>query len=352
MPDRADANERMVPLFAAAGPQRGRGRRSGRAAGVPTAAVPLRPRGVGAILDTGIEVLRARFLVCVGTCVLLWLPVRSTYPLFGAHKFMAAGGPGQASVLIWGVVTGVLLPVLIQTLGAAFVTLIVYGHMLGRAVSFGEALRVSAGKLFAMLLVAFLTGMVVAGAMIVLGLPGLLCPPFLLAALALGLYATWKLWIAPAALMLEPSPGRARYARRPPRGALERLLVWSMITLEDVGQAFFRSFRLNRASFLRWLGVWAGQALIVLMFQAVSSAGDQPQLRSAVLEAWPVDTRLFDTVHVLTSSLFLGLVTAFSAVVITVFYLDARIRTEGLDLRMRLERLRMAHAGTAPELAR
>ena len=47
---------------------------------------------------------------------------------------------------------------------------------------------------------------------------------------------------------------------------------------------------------------------------------------------------------VVLSSLFAGVLTAINAVAITAYYLDTRIRREGLDLEMRLERLRFAHA--------
>ncbi len=48
---------------------------------------------------------------------------------------------------------------------------------------------------------------------------------------------------------------------------------------------------------------------------------------------------LFDLIGVLSTSVCLGVVTAFTSIVITVFYLDTCIRREGLDLHMRLERL-------------
>jgi hypothetical protein len=46
----------------------------------------------------------------------------------------------------------------------------------------------------------------------------------------------------------------------------------------------------------------------------------------------------FDVIFIPISSVFAGLATAIVAVATTAFYLDNRIRTEGLDLRMRLER--------------
>ena len=51
-------------------------------------------------------------------------------------------------------------------------------------------------------------------------------------------------------------------------------------------------------------------------------------------------TLAFDVLDVALSSVLMGLGTAFGAVVLTVFYIDCRVRSEGFDLVMRFERLR------------
>ncbi|MAF66457.1 MAG: hypothetical protein CMJ84_12470 [Planctomycetes bacterium] len=306
----------------------------------------LGPLGVGGLLDAGFDVLRGHFLACAGTCALLWLPVRAMQPFVGAHALL--GGTsidwGRLSLFL---LTATLLPVVIQTVGAGLVTTLVYGHMVGRSVGVGEAFAVAGRKGAALLLVGLLTGTVVASGAGMLAILGFLCPPLFLAAGAFVIVASWRLWLAPAALVLEPSPGAARIEGRRAATFIGRVGQWIAVTLEDVVASFVRSVRLTPGSFGRWLGVWVMMTVILSFFQAPTALTDQPELRRLLLDSINVPAALFDLFSALSTSLFLGVVTAFSAIVITLFYLDARIRREGLDLAMRLERLRLrAEAGT------
>ena len=52
----------------------------------------------------------------------------------------------------------------------------------------------------------------------------------------------------------------------------------------------------------------------------------------------------FAIAELIVVPLLLGIATAFGAVVLTVFYLDTRVRSEGFDLTMQFERLRDARA--------
>ena len=333
-PGEAGGGRRMVPASASGGARPSD-------AILLDAAPELGPLGVGGLLDASFDVLRAHFLACAGTCALLWLPVRSLQPFVGAHALLAG------SSLDWGrlslfVLTSTLLPVVIQTIGAGLVTTLVHGHMVGRAVSVGEALGVAGRKGIALCMVGLLTGIVVASGAGMLAILGFLCPPLFLAAGAFMLFATWRLWLAPAALVLEPSPGAARIEGRRAATLIGRAGQWIAVTLEDVVASFIRSVRLTPRSFRRWLGVWALTAVSVSFLQVPTAFGDQPELRGQLLDTLAMPEALFDLIGVLSTSVCLGVVTAFTSIVITVFYLDTRIRREGLDLHMRLERLRLS----------
>jgi hypothetical protein len=153
-----------------------------------------------------------------------------------------------------------------------------------------------------------------------LGLLGLFCPPLFLAALALYAFFAWKFSVAPSALVLEEL---------------------------GVLAAMRRSWNLTRGSFLRWLGVAVLSFLLVSGLSAGMQLGDNPGLRDALIGALGIPQPVFDTVFVAVSSVFSGLSTACVSAALTAYYLDTRIRREGFDLAMRLERLRAA-AGAAP----
>jgi hypothetical protein len=257
----------------------------------------LEPRGVGAIIDTAIVVLRARFLACLTLCVALWLPVAVVTKVvehIEVHPFLA-------------LLLQFLLQFFAQALAVALVVVLVYGHMQGRRVSALQSLSVAARRGPAILIAS-----AVAQTAIFLGMLCCLVP---------GLIVAWMTAVAPAALVLEKL---------------------------DPMEALGRSARLARQSFWRWMGVMLVQSALVLPFTLVLSVLANPGTRAWLLDSSGLGVLSFGVLEVFLTALLMGTATAFAAVVLTVLYIDGRVRHEGFDLVMRFERLREAHLpGTA-----
>ena len=255
----------------------------------------LAPRGVGAILDTAFDVFRARGGTCLAFAVPLWIPAqllgrRITGELMRAEAF----GPLLA-------VTGLQMTasVVAQSLAVGLVCRVVYGELQGRDARPGEVLASVSRRAPALLAMTVAVAVTTAGGVMCCLLPGLVL--------------SWLFMVAPAALVLE-----------------------------DLGplQAIARSAQLMSKSFLRWLGVIATQWVLVLPLSLIAGVLAQPGANAAIEQRlhWPAG--VYGAAAVLLGALITGLATAFSAVVMTVFYLDSRVRHEGFDLEMRFERLR------------
>ena len=201
------------------------------------------------------------------------------------------------------------------------VTVLVHAELVGRSTGPMQALGRTLRCLPALVVVFLIDLLVIGLTGGVLGVMSVLCLCPFLFPIALGLYLffRWKLSVAPSALVLE------------------RLGV-----LESIR----RSWELTRGSFPRWLGVWVLAFLLVSGFTAGLQLGDDPGLREKLIDGLGLPGILFDTVFVAISSVFSGVSTAFVSAAMTAYYLDTRMRREGFDLSMRLERMRSA-AGSA-----
>lgn len=277
----------------------------------------LRPRSAPQVVDLGIEVMVRRLLACLGICTLLWFPLRAVMPIY--TRTITANNSFDFD---FGLFAGwmaflTLSQALIDVLATTAVTLLSYEQLLGRVLGPLDALRLTFRRLPA-LIGLFLVRFVILslGAGLLAGL-GVLCFPFLFGAAFFFLYFSWKLSVAPSALILE-----------------------------DLGvkRALSRSFDLTQGSFWRWLGVLILTGTLALSFSLGSQGGDNPAVREVVLDSTGVPAGFFDAAFVVLSSLFAGITTAISAIGITAYYLDTRIRREGFDLVMRLERSRRAGA--------
>jgi hypothetical protein len=114
------------------------------------------------------------------------------------------------------------------------------------------------------------------------------------------------------------------------------------LVLEKIGplQALARSARLVQGGFWRWAGVMLAQFALTLPLSGVAAALADPTARAWLEPRTGLGPTAFDVLDVGLSSILMGLATALGAVVLTVFYIDCRVRTEGFDLVMRFERLR------------
>jgi hypothetical protein len=291
----------MVPLGREPG---GRARRWKREGGeLEQTLPPLRRRGVGELVDMTFEILRARFWIIFATSVAIWMPLRLLQPFFGMHRAQESENPmfmGGALLL-----TG-LAPHVAQTIISSLVALFVYASIQGYEVRTKSVMMYAAKRAFALALLTFVSTMVVWVGTLACCVPGILL--------------MWKFYLAPAVLILEG---------------------------KGLGHAIKRSFFLTRGSFWRWAGVAAVLFFMVVPLSSVSGVADDPMARGALLKVIPVGQPLLDVIMVVLSSLFLGMTSSVTSIVITVFYLDARVRHEGHDLRMRLERLQRDHEGGA-----
>ncbi len=249
----------------------------------------LAPRGVGQILDTACDVFAARFPPCFGIALLLWFPA-----LFGQGVLLRAGA--EELMFFWTVVVDFL----VQMFAVAFICSIVGGHLQGNTVPALEAFGVGLRRF---------PGMVVLGAMIgFLTLMGA-CLCYLPS-----LVVKWLFVVVPAVYVLEGV---------------------------GLGEAVSRGVRLvsSGGALLRWMGWSAVTFFMVLPFQLLTE-GLQAGPRTALESRVPVSGMAFEVVISMLAAPFPAVATAFAAVVVTVFYVDLRVRREGLDLRLRLEAMK------------
>ena len=190
---------------------------------------------------------------------------------------------------------------LAQTLVVGLVTQLVYGHLQGRRATALDSLAVASRRAPALLGLAFLVQFGTT-----LGTVCCLLP---------GLAVAWLTAVAPAALVLEGL------------GPIAALL---------------RSARLMRDALPRWLGVVVLQFLLVLPLTL--SAGLVEQYSVELEGAAGPGLVLAET---LARVVFYSLATCLTSVVLTVLYIDGRVRAEGFDLVMRFERLSAARGGAA-----
>jgi hypothetical protein len=132
-----------------------------------------------------------------------------------------------------------------------------------------------------------------------------------------GVWAAWLFSVASAALVLE---------RLGPLAALRR------------------SARLVRGSFPRWIGLMGLTFALMSPINVLSGLLTLPELEPWRERLSWLQGMRYDVAYVVLAALVNGLGTALFGIVLTVLYLDLRVRAEGLDLAMGLERARDRHA--------
>lgn len=248
----------------------------------------LAPRGVGQLLDAATDAIKRRFPPCVGLAFLFWLPgqwlVRGLYP--------DQNVPSDILLVTAGIN---LITVAESMLISAAVAVITYGTIEGRRVPIGEVLRRLLTRI----------PLVVAATAITLAL----VVPGVLMCILPGLYLVWRFLFAPTIVVLERA------------GPVEALR---------------RSWALTRQGLPRWLAA----ALVTYFYLAPFTVGaelyDESFLQSLVPVASPA---LVSAVSLGFKAFLLAVYSAFYGVLVTVLYVDARVRIEAFDLDLRLERL-------------
>ena len=258
-------------------------------AGDQAGAWPLYARSLGQLLDLSVDLFVACLTPTVGLTFLMWLPVRFVWVILGS-------GGTQDATAQW--VFGLFANSTVQALSAALVIQIVYAQLQGRPQSAGQALMAALRRAPALLLCASIVALGTGIGTACCFVPGVF------------LMFLWS--AAPSALVLEGL------------GPVEALR---------------RSQQLVRKQFPRWLGITVFALLLKLPYDAVVVLLDMPSTAQWALQELGAPALAYKLAQVFVTSLLLAVSSAAWAIVATTFYLDCRVRLEGFDLAMRLERL-------------
>ncbi|MHA7281662.1 DUF7847 domain-containing protein [Arthrobacter sp. TMS2-4] len=315
-------------------------RRAGYQAPPKPGVIPLRPLGLGEILDGAFQACRRNPLATFGIAILLQAVVALVTVLLLGNLMSSLEGlesanPTPDSLItavaglgtfasIAGVVSGVSLLVL-----QGILVIPIARAVINQKTTFGQAWRLARARILPLLgfgLLAFSAGLVglalLVGisALAILGLEeysALVIIPLVLVALVVMVWVSTKLVVAPAALMLE-----------------------------GVGPltAITRSWQLTRGNWWRTFGIVLLTSIIVSIITSVISA----PLSFAVTLLFGFSTSAsaapdaLDSLPVLAASqaitaLFTAVGYAFQAGVTALLYVDLRIRREGFDVALMRE---------------
>ena len=272
--------------------------------------------GVGQVLDRAFELFLHRFGTYVGFVTLFLLPIHLAAELFVLapptdQSFFVAYGQGIFTffIVLWGV-------------ARVFVATLAGSDALGRPLPVSHALRATLARLPGLILLLLLATLIQAA-----GFLACVLPVFLV---------VWLLEPALPVFALEsgvaPAPGGGR--RR------------DVLGFSAAFDALRRAPRIARggSSLLRWVActflslVFA--APFLLQFQSFQSElGFREALQA---ELPPAGTAL---VLACASAFLQAIGLGFRSVVVCVFYLDERVRKEGLDLELALARRNALRAG-------
>jgi hypothetical protein len=265
------------------------------------AAPALRPLGIGEILDVAIKITLRNWKTLIGLVALIVAPIQAVVALIGLslldeETFSSVESEtfdsADAGTFFAGIGLIVVLSGLSWLLSTAVAFRAVVEAYLGRRSSWRSSLGFVARRLHSLL---WLT--IVQGVLLVLGFVACVIP-------GIWLWVSWSVAIP-------------------------------VLFTEDVrgSKALGRSFRLVRG---RW---WPTFGLVLLGFLLTSIVGAVIQgIFSALVFVADSDFAVFLT-DTLGGSISSILTTPFLAAVITVLYVDLRVRKEGFDLQLLAERL-------------
>ncbi|GAB3124491.1 glycerophosphoryl diester phosphodiesterase membrane domain-containing protein [Streptomyces calidiresistens] len=295
--------------------------------------IPLRPLGVGEILDGAVSTARAHWRTVLGISlgVAVFIQLISLFALrfwFGDGSALTAleenPNPTEEEVLdavadlfALGSVTG-LATLVGSVIATAMLTVVVARAVLGREISIAEAWAESRGRLLRLLGLILLTGLIVGAAMLVPLLIGGLTqfvPLVILGAIAGVILAVW-LWV--------------RFCLAAPALMLERQGVFTSLgrSWKLVGGSWWRVFGIQLLILILVLVV-SGIIEFPLTFLAefVSNGGTNMFVGSEMTWTYLLIT---GAGAVISSTITLPI----SAGVTALLYMDQRMRREALDLEL------------------
>lgn len=287
-----------------------------RPAGAP---LELVPRTSGQILDVALDLARTRFGLYVLAASAVWLFARALQPFIGVAHLedrLAGSDPFFQLALL---MLNAVVQLVIDRLALVAIIVFAWPSVTGTPFSF----RASVARAFACLVPVIAMQFVISLALA----PALICTCGVGA-----VYLYWKLSLAPLVYTLERAGFGASIGRS------------FQLTSQNGGgwEAF--------AGFLRWFAVIGSAALVALVFQSPASFVDQPQLRVWVTDVVTAPEWAFDAVMVFVTAVFNGIASVVMGLALLAYYLDCRVRRDGLDLRVRLAAL-ASDAPRAPDAA-
>lgn len=286
----------------------------------PGAAIELVPRTSGQILDVALDLARTRFGLYVLVATSVWLVSRGVQPLIGVSAMqeeMFEGDPGFGFLLMG--VNGIL-EFVVATFALVSVTVFAWPSVTGTPFSFGASVRRALVCLVPVIGLQLITSLAV-------------MPAFVCTCGVGGIYLLWKLSLAPVVYTLERS---------------------------GFGTSLGRSFQLSSqngsgwdavAGFLRWLVVYGSAYVVGNVFKVVAGIVDQPAFRITLRDGIGLPEWAFDSLTIAVTSLFNGIATVLLALALLAYYVDCRVRRDGLDLRVRLATLESESAAAATPAA-
>ncbi|HEY3201846.1 MAG TPA: hypothetical protein VGK55_15020 [Actinomycetes bacterium] len=291
--------------------------------------IPLRPLGVGEILDGAISAIRRHPKVMLGISAMVgvlaavlsglsnWFTLRSSADVSGQDELDAAG---IAALGITG--AGVLITSLATLMATGMLTVVLGRAVLGQDISVGDAWRQARQFIWRLIGLWLLTGLIVAalaaGGILVAVLLGVLLGDagiFLgvLVAIAGVIFAAYfyvKLWLAAPALVLEKQP---------------------------IVQSLRRSSRLVKGSWWRVFGILVLTAILaVVIGQVLQTPFSLLSYGGSVLDPNAVIEPTFLEVAGGSIGVLLAqtVTLPFQAGVTVLLYIDQRMRKEGLDIEL------------------
>jgi hypothetical protein len=286
--------------------------------------IPLRPLGLGEILDGAITTMRAYPKLMLGVSAVVVaisqvLIVLATYPwlddLNRAATIDETTSPGEVGALLGGTLAvigiGLAIVLVSRVFLTGFITLVVGKAVLGQPATFGEVWARVRPRLLPLLGLTLLYPLAGMALLVPVALLGLAAPP--VAVLAYIVVAAW-LYV----LFSLASPA---------------------FVLEDarVGRAFARSRQLVRGSWWRVFGILLLAAVIAFVISLIIgvpfelAAGGLDQVTSAEPVAPTGRYLVVTTIGAIIAS---TITEPFVVAVTVLLYTDQRMRREGMDIEL------------------
>lgn len=287
--------------------------------------IPLRPLGLGEILDGAISTMRAHPRPMLGVSAIVvtisqLITLAATYPLLDDINRVLDpnASPDEVfdflgtSLAVNGVTAAILL--LARVFLSGFLTIVVGKAVLGQPIGFAEVWSRVRPRLGALLGMTLLYFAVAIGAALVIGFLVIIAPPFgvfvLLAAIPVAIWLFVLFSLATPALLLEDAPIRRAFGR-------SRALVRG---------SWWRIFGITLLS-----GIIAGVVALVITapFEYFGGGFDQ------VLTTEPVAPTGTYLLLVTIGGIVASTITEpFAAGVTVLLYTDQRMRREGMDIEL------------------